>query len=214
MAGGETMEQLLLDTLVLGLFQTNCYLIGCPETREALVLDPGGEVPPILERAQARGLTIRLIVNTHGHYDHIVGNAELARRTGAPLAVHELDAPLLYAPQYDFSALLGLRREPCRPTRLLRDGDTVGVGRLSFRVLHTPGHTPGSICLLGEGLLFSGDTLFHLGVGRTDLPGGDMEALIRSLEEVLLPLDDGLAVYPGHGPKTTIGYEKKYNPFL
>ncbi|MGB9723211.1 MAG: MBL fold metallo-hydrolase [Chloroflexia bacterium] len=214
MADSETIGQLLLDTFVLGLFQTNCYLIACPETGEALVLDPGGKVEPVLERAQARGVKIALIVNTHGHYDHIVGNAELVRRTGAPLAVHELDAPLLYDPQYDFSALLGLRREPCRPTRLLRAGDTVEVGSLSFQVLHTPGHTPGSICLLGEHILFSGDTLFHLGVGRTDLPGGDMEALIRSLEEALLPLDDHLVVYPGHGPRTTIGYEKKYNPFL
>jgi len=208
------MEPFILDVLPLGLFQTNCYLVGCPETHQAMVLDPGGEVPPILERAKARGLTVALVVNSHGHYDHILGNAALVRETGAPLAVHELDAPLLYAPQYDFSILLGLRRERSQPTRLLRDGDAVEVGALSFRVLHTPGHTPGSICLLGHGVLFSGDTLFNLGIGRTDLPGGDMDTLVRSLEEVLRPLDDALAVYPGHGPATTLGYEKRYNPFL
>jgi len=208
------MDAFILEVLPLGLFQTNCYLVGCPETREALVLDPGGEVSPVLERAQALGLTVSQVVNTHGHFDHIVGNAALVRATGAPLAVHELDAPLLYAPQSERSALLGLRREPCQPTRLLREGDSVALGSLSFRVLHTPGHTPGGICLLGHGVLFSGDTLFHLGIGRTDLPGGDMEVLMRSLEEVVLPLEDDLLVYPGHGPHTTLGYEKRYNPFL
>lgn len=208
------MDELILDVLVVGLFQTNCYLVGCPETKQALVLDPGGEVAPVLERARTRGLSITTVVNTHGHYDHILGNAELVRRTGAALLIHELDAPLLSAPEHDFSFLLGLRRERSQPTRLLRAGDTVAVGSLSFTVLYTPGHTPGSICLLGHGLLFSGDTLFHLGVGRTDLPGGDMEALMRSLEEVVLPLDDALRVYPGHGPETTLGFEKRNNPFL
>jgi glyoxylase-like metal-dependent hydrolase (beta-lactamase superfamily II) len=208
------MDNLILAVLPLGLFQTNCYLVGCPQTRQAMVVDPGGEVAPILAEAQKLGLAIQTIVNTHGHYDHIVGNAALARATGAPLAVHELDAPLLYASQYDFSLLLGLQREACRPDHLLRDGDTVEVGTLSFRVLHTPGHTPGGICLLGHGILFSGDTLFNQGVGRTDLPGGDMETLLRSLEEIVLALDEALVVYPGHGPRTTIGYEKRYNPFL
>lgn len=208
------MSNPIVEALPLGLFQTNCYLVGCPQTMQAMVLDPGGEIAPILERVKQLGLAVALIVNTHGHFDHIVGNAALVRATGAPLAVHELDAPLLYAPEFDLSILLGLRREPCRPTRLLRDGDTVEVGALSFRVLHTPGHTPGGICLLGHGLLFSGDTLFYMGVGRTDLPGGDMETLIRSLEQVVLPLDESLVVYPGHGPRTTIGHEKRYNPFL
>ncbi len=208
------MPNPIVEVLPLGLFQTNCYLVGCPETMQALVIDPGGEIAPILDRAKQLGLSVALIVNTHGHFDHIVGNAALVRATGAPLAVHELDAPLLYAPQFDLSILLGLRREPCRPTRLLRDGDAIDVGTLSFRVLHTPGHTPGGICLLGHGLLFSGDTLFSMGVGRTDLPGGDMETLIRSLEQVVMPLDEGLVVYPGHGPRTTIGHEKRFNPFL
>ena len=208
------MDDLILAVLPLGLFQTNCYLVGCPQTHHAMVLDPGGDVAPIMARAQESGLSITLIVNTHGHYDHIVGNAALVRATQAPLLIHELDAPLLYAPQYDLSILLGLRREPCRPDRLLHDGDTIALGTLSFQVLHTPGHTPGGICLLGHGVLFSGDTLFNQGIGRTDLPGGDMETLMHSLEEVVLPLDEELVVYPGHGPRTTVGYEKKYNPFL
>jgi glyoxylase-like metal-dependent hydrolase (beta-lactamase superfamily II) len=208
------MEEFILDVLVLGMFQTNCYIVGCPETRQAMVLDPGGEVSPVLQRAQDLDLTIALVVNTHGHYDHIVGTAALVEKTGAPLLVHELDAARLHAPQYDRSVLLGLTRERAEPTRLLRDGDTVEVGNLSFTVLHTPGHTPGSICLLGHGILLSGDTLFHLGIGRTDLPGGDMSAIVRSLRQVLMPLDDDLTVYPGHGPHTKLGYEKRYNPFL
>ncbi|MGC8875220.1 MAG: MBL fold metallo-hydrolase [Chloroflexia bacterium] len=208
------MQPFFLEVVPLGWFQTNCYLVGCPETRQAMVLDPGGDVSQVLERATSQGYTIVRVVNTHGHHDHIVGNAEIVRRTGAELAVHELDALLLFAPEYEIAPLLGLRREPCRPTRLLRAGDTVEVGTLRFTVLHTPGHTPGSICLLGHGALFSGDTLFYLGVGRTDLPGGDMDALMRSLEEVLFPLDDGLTVYPGHGPPTTLGFEKRHNPFL
>lgn len=208
------MDKLILDIIPIGLFQTNCYLVGCPQTRQAMVLDPGGEVPPVLARAASLGLTIALVVNSHGHFDHIVGNAELLRATGAPLLVHELDAPMLYTSKFDFSALLGLKREPAQPTRLLREGDTVEVGTLSFQVLHTPGHTPGGMCLLGHGVLFSGDTLFHLGVGRTDLPGGDMETLMHSLEQVLMSLPDDLVVYPGHGPQTTIGYERRNNPFL
>ena len=208
------MKDWILEVQPLGLFQTNCYLVGCPATGQGMVLDPGGDPKPILERARRLGLQIVLVVNTHGHFDHIVGNAALIRETGADLAVHELDAPRLYAPESARSFLLGLTRERCRPTRLLRHGVAISVGELTFQVLHTPGHTPGSICLLGEGVLFSGDTLFHLGIGRTDLPGGDMDTLIHSLETVLLPLPDDLPVYPGHGPKTTLGYEKRYNPFL
>lgn len=208
------METFLLHIQPLGMFQTNCYLVGCPETNQAMVLDPGGDPAPILERAQAENLSITLVVNTHGHFDHIVGNAALVEATKADLAIHELDAPRLHDPQYDRSVLMGLRRERSQPTRLLHHGDLVEVGTLSFKVLHTPGHTPGGICLLGHGVLFSGDTLFHLGIGRTDLPGGDMDALVRSLENVIEPLDDDLVVYPGHGPKTTLGYEKRYNPFL
>jgi glyoxylase-like metal-dependent hydrolase (beta-lactamase superfamily II) len=208
------MEEMILEMMPLGLFQTNCYLVGCPRTHEAMVLDPGGDPNPVLEKAETLGLAIGQVVNTHGHFDHIVGNAALIKETGASLAVHELDAPRLYEAQYDRSILVGFRRPRCQPTRLLKEGDTVQVGQFSFQVLHTPGHTPGGICLLGHGVLFSGDTLFNLGIGRTDLPGGDMATLIRSLEQVLWPLDDGLVVYPGHGPRTTLGYEKRHNPFL
>lgn len=205
---------MLLETLAVGPLQVNCYIIGCPITRKALVIDPGDEAERILATVDASGLKVELVVNTHGHFDHVGGNAFLLEQTGAHLCIHVSDAPFLprireHAAHYG----LNVRTSP-PPDRLLHGGEALQVGELMLRVLHTPGHTPGGICLLVDGHLFSGDTLFADSVGRTDLPGGSHEELVESIREKLFVLPAATVVHPGHGPDTTIGREKRHNPFV
>lgn len=194
-----------------GIYGVNCYLVSDPETREAVVIDPGGNVSDIL--AAAEGLRVTAIINTHGHFDHIGGDAELRTATGAPLLIHGDDAELLTDARLNYSQTVGTRVEDLVADRLLRGGDEVTFGNEALTVIHTPGHTRGCICLLAETDLFTGDTLFAGSVGRTDLYGGDPTALRASLCE-LLPLPDDLRVHPGHGPETTLGQEKRRNPYL
>lgn len=205
---------LILETLVVGWFAANCYIVGCPATKEAMVIDPGDEPERILEAVDRLGVSVRCLVNTHGHADHIGADREVKDATGAPLYIHRLDAPLLADPSRNLSAWAGDPLPPVAPGRLLEDGDVIEVGEMSFRVIHTPGHTPGGICLATDGVVFSGDTLFAGSVGRTDFPGGSHAALVRSIKEKLLTLPDDTVVYPGHGASTTIGQEKAHNPFL
>jgi glyoxylase-like metal-dependent hydrolase (beta-lactamase superfamily II) len=204
-----------VETVTLGSFATNCYLVWSDASASALLVDCAGEAEPIIQRAQRLGLAISLIVTTHGHIDHVEALADLKRITGAPIAVHELDAPMLSDTMASGAAMFGLSQQSVTPDIILGDGKTVGLtdDGLTFEVLHTPGHTPGSICLLGQGALFSGDCLFAGGIGRVDLPGGDERAILRSLER-LAGLDPSLLVYPGHGPATTIGAEVANNPWL
>ncbi len=199
-----------IQKIITGVLEVNCYLI--EDSGEAIVVDPGGEeiIPP-LQRLKSK---VVYVVNTHGHLDHVAANHSVCRMTGAPLLIHSADAqwlnntadPLLspYFPDY----------QPVTPGRLLEEGDDIRFGSLSLKVVHTPGHTLGGICLLGRDFILTGDTLFAGGVGRTDLPGGDYQTLIHSIHQKLLPLDDGLEVFPGHGPGSTIGQEKRNNPFL
>ncbi len=202
-------------TLTLGALATNCYLVFSPDRSPALIVDAAGDPEDILSAARARGLEIRLVVLTHGHIDHIEAAGELKRRTGAQLAIHEADAPMLERPELSGAALFGFPQTPTSADRLLKEGDDLSLedSDISLRVLHTPGHSPGSISLLAEGALFSGDCLFAGGIGRTDLPGGDEEAMTASLRR-LVSLDGDLPVYPGHGPATTLSAERATNPWL
>ncbi len=205
---------MLVSTVVVGPLQVNCYLVGCETTRQALVIDPGADGERILAAVQAADLILQTIVNTHGHFDHIGANRFLVEQTGARLLCHAGDLPLLRnASQH--AAIYGLSAEPSpEPDRLLEEGDEVAVGSVRLQVLHTPGHSPGGICLYGEGHLFVGDTLFAGSVGRTDLPGGSHRQLIALIHEKLLPLPEETIVHPGHGPDTDLGREKRQNPFL
>jgi len=192
----------------------NCYVIGCEKTKEAAVIDPGGDVDKIIDNLNDQGLTLKYIINSHGHFDHIAGNDKLREATGAELLIHELDGEMLENAKLNLSSFMGFNKQFRPADRLLQDGDSVKVGEIKLQVLHTPGHTRGGISLFTEGAVFTGDTLFNGSIGRTDFPGGDFEALISSIKSKLLSLSDDTGVYPGHMGHSTIAYERKYNPFL
>ncbi|MFQ6134067.1 MAG: MBL fold metallo-hydrolase [Armatimonadota bacterium] len=205
---------MLLQRLEVPPLAVNCYLIGCRATGEGAVIDPGGDADGILKAAASHQLTISAILQTHGHLDHMTATRALSQATGAPVYAHQGDHEALLRPDPTFAAMLGLSVQPPERLESLGDGDVLTVGRLSLEVMATPGHSPGSVCYLVGGDLFTGDTLFAGGVGRTDLPGGDHDQLIRSLRDRLLPLPDDLAVHPGHGPTTNLGDQKRNNPWL
>ena len=204
---------MILKTLVLGLFGSNCYIVGSESTKEGMIIDPGDEPEVIVKSIKRLGLDIKLIVLTHGHIDHVGALKEIKEATGAEVAIHTDDAQSLQDPY--LGARFGLSYTPApHPDRLLKDGDSIDIGDLHFSVLHTPGHTPGGICLLGEGVVFTGDTLFNYGIGRYDLPGSSGSQLMDSIHNKLMTLPDKTIAYPGHGSKTTIGTERRGNPFL
>lgn len=199
---------MIIETLTLGPIQTNCYIIGCPETHEGAVIDAGWNAPAILSRVESLGLEIKYVLNTHGHWDVSSANADVVAATGAQLAIHSLDVPLLRA--RGGADLWGIVVTPSpEPDIELRDGQVIDVGNISLTVLHTPGHTPGHVSFYsaGEGVVFSGDTLYKQGVGPHDLPGGNYEDLKDSIEGVLLKLPEETVVYSSHGPTTTVGDE-------
>lgn len=204
---------MIIKTVVVGPLQVNCYIIGCPETGKALVVDPGEECDKILSAVGKLGLEVALVVNTHGHFDHIGANSALIEKTGADLLIHPDDVPLMLRAA-EHASLYGLKADPSPPpTRMLTDGEVLSFGNLELRVIHIPGHSPGGVCLLLDGHLFSGDALFAGSIGRTDLPGGDHGLLVRGIREKLLILPEHTVVHPGHGPDTSIGWEKRNNPF-
>lgn len=205
------MEVYRLEVMPLG---TNCYLVYDENTKDGIVVDPGGSAKDIGEAIDRLGLHIVAIINTHGHWDHIGANDAVKAKTGAPVYIHEADAEFLTNPAYNISSMMGYSSSVAPADGLLREGDTVNFGSCTLKVLHTPGHTPGGITLYGEGVAFTGDTLFFRSVGRSDLPGGDYNALIESIKNKLMTLDEDTLVYTGHGIPTRIGDEKTGNPFV
>jgi len=209
---------MITKMFAVGTLSTNCYVVGCNETREALIIDPGFETKleakAIVKEIDQRKLRVRYIVNTHGHSDHTAGNGTMKKLTGAPILIHEYDAPMLTDSTKNLSMLFGLRATSPPPAdQVLHDGDVVQVGNVALKILHTPGHSRGSISLLGVDAVFSGDTLFAGSIGRTDLVSSSYEEIMLSLKK-LATLPDHVRVYPGHGPTSTIGEEKRHNPFL
>jgi len=204
---------MIVRALSVGPMEANCYILECEETRTAMVIDPGSDAARILSVIGEHNLQLKLIVNTHAHVDHIAANSDLREKTSALLCIHSADADMLLDPQKNLSFFIGTPVSSPAPDRLLDDGDILEIGTLRLKVMHTPGHSPGSICLLGDECIFTGDLLFAGGIGRYDFPGSSYAILIDSLRKVTA-LDDDLIVYPGHGPTTTIGNERRTNPFL
>jgi len=204
------------EILIVGALQCNCSILGDQTSGEAIVVDPGDDIPRIVALLQKHRLTVKQILITHAHIDHIAGAAKLKQLTGAPILYNQRDLPLVKSMDMQAGWLGVATPEVHPPDDTLDDGRQIAIAGLTGSILHTPGHTQGSVCLHlpGENLLLAGDTLFAGSVGRTDLPGGDGPMLIRSIHERLLTLPDETIVLPGHGPKTTIGEERQSNPFL
>lgn len=203
-------KKINVEQFIVGPLQTNCYLLHDSSSLEGILIDPGAYDKSIDDSVKRDRIDLKFIVNTHGHADHIMGDG----RFDAPVLIHELDEPCLRDPARSLASFIDTKLPNVKVARLLSDGDIIRIGDAEIKVLHTPGHTPGGISLLYDDLLFSGDTLFFEGVGRTDLPGGDTGALMKSINEKLLVLSDDVKVFPGHGPATTIGHERTHNPFL
>ncbi|MEH0018894.1 MAG: MBL fold metallo-hydrolase [Desulfobacter sp.] len=205
---------MIIEKLEVGPIMANCFILGCENTKEAVVIDPGDDADKILMALAKAELKVKYLINTHGHFDHVGGNKRMKEATGAPIAIHSGDEPMLMELSRS-AAMFGLSAENSPPADLaLKDGDEISFGEITLKVIHTPGHSQGGVCLHTPGHLFAGDTLFAGSIGRTDLPGGDYDTLISSIKTKLLCLDEDTVVYTGHGPETSIGNEKRMNPFL
>jgi len=207
---------MIQKALAVGLLEVNCYLLGDEETKEAVVIDPGGNEEDILEALKYHGLQLKTIIDTHGHFDHVDANLPLKEATGALIAIHEADAAMLAKPSAEAMFFTGNRLRLSTADILLKEGDILTFGSYRLKVLHTPGHTPGGISLVMEGspLVYVGDLLFQGSIGRTDFPGGSFDDLINAVRTKIFTLGDNYTVYPGHGPVTTVGQERQYNPFF
>lgn len=207
-------KNMILTRLVVGPLQVNCFIVADEKSKEAVVIDPGDDAQDILSIIKEKGLKVKYIVNTHGHFDHVGANKAVKDATGAQILIHEDDAPVL-ASAGKQSAAFGMNPVSSPPAdRYVKQGDIITAGEISLKVLHTPGHSPGGICLLEQGVVFTGDALFAGSIGRTDFPGGNLMSLLRSIKTNLMSLPDETKVFSGHGPASTIGEERQENPFL
>jgi len=202
------------ELIIVGALETNCYLVYCKDTLSCAVIDPGAEPDKIFPVIAGLKLKPIMVLNTHGHTDHVGANRDIIDRFHVPLLIHAADEPWLKNMMSSELSLLLDSKESPPPDRFLKDRETIRIGTVCLKVIHTPGHTPGSVGFLGPGIYFSGDTLFNGGVGRTDLPGGDYDAIMKSIKTKLFMLPNEVKVHSGHGIATTIGYEKRSNPFL
>ncbi len=206
---------MILKVLPVTAFVENAYILASEETKEAAVIDPGGEADRILALIDELGVTVKYILTTHGHMDHVGGVATVREATGAQFAIHQRDVELIKRQPAGYALrLIPDFVDPPAPDLIVKDGDEFQVGEITLKAIETPGHTMGSSCYLTDGLLFAGDTLFQGSVGRTDFPGSSTEALVKSIRERLFALDDRVVVLPGHGPETSIGQERMHNPFV
>ena len=205
---------MIVKTLAVGPIMANCFVLGCEKTAEAAVIDPGDEPDRILATLADNNLAAKLIINTHGHFDHVGANRKLKEATGAPILIHALDTPMLSQLASSAAAWGMVAENSPPPDREIEDGDQVNFGDITLTVLHTPGHTPGGISLYTDTEVFVGDTLFAGSIGRTDFAGGSFETLKNSIQQKLFTLNEDLVVYPGHNNPTTIGTEKRTNPFV
>jgi len=209
---------MILEQLKVGFMEVFCYLLGCEATRKAVVIDPAGDEERIVAAARQRDLVIEKIVNTHGHPDHTCGNAKIADMTGAKIYMHTLDNQFFNTPE---GQMMGRQMgfTPSPPADVtVEDGQTISFGEEALSVIHTPGHTPGGICLHVDNHLFTGDTLFVGALGRTDFPGGSLQTLLQAIKTKILTLPDDTIVWPGHDygaqPSSTVAYEKSHNPYI
>jgi hydroxyacylglutathione hydrolase len=200
--------------LEVGSLGVNCYIVYCEKTLKGAVIDPGGNANDIISMINRENVKIAAIINTHGHADHIAANDKIKEYTGAPVFIHKDDANMLTSSQGNLSMYIGSNLICQAADRYLTDGEVFTVGELEIQVIHTPGHTPGGICLKINEVVFSGDTLFEKSIGRTDFPGGSFKQLMSSIKEKLFILTDNIKVLPGHGGETTIGDERNTNPFI
>jgi len=212
------MAKLFIKQLLIGPYEVFTYVVACPQTKEGVVIDPAGEEEKILDFIQSEGIKVKYILNTHGHLDHIMGNQKLSMSLGIPVCLHEEEARFFSEENLGRFSKLEEFEAPVLASMLLTDGEIIPVGDMEIQVLHTPGHTPGAVCYLVEGNLFTGDTLFVGSAGRTDLAGGSLERLIESLEKKIITLPDETIVWPGHHYgdtlTSTIGREMLENPYI
>ncbi|QGT99114.1 MBL-fold metallo-hydrolase superfamily [Candidatus Syntrophocurvum alkaliphilum] len=206
---------MILHALQINHMGVNCYIVGCEETKEVAVIDPGGNPKGIVNFLKDNELKAVYIINTHGHIDHIGGNSGVKERTNAKILIHENDAEMLTNSVANFSFLMGDKVTSPAADEFMEDGDVIKIGNtVELEVIHTPGHSTGGVCLKCGDVIFVGDTLFQGSIGRTDFPGGSHKELIQNIKDKLLCYEDEVVAYPGHGPATTIGFERKNNPFL